>query len=217
MRVDFNKFVCPVCSGEFEALIDLSGTQFDQRLDLKPVGAISAPSLIPVCPECKFVIYDDTISEAEIAQCRSIVESEQYRQYVERASYYLLGRLYQQLGKDHLTIAHVFLKASWQEEDDVAKLKEDLELSLEYFGKYLNNAVGQDVPWQTAQVLKGELLRRLGNFSEAESHLKRLLELEPFNDNVLNKVVRFEIELCSMQDSSSHTVSEAKLLGAILD
>lgn len=211
MNIDYNKFVCPVCNGEFEALVDISGTQVDLRLDLKPLGPISAPFLLPVCPDCKFVIHDDTIPETEIAQCKTIVESEPYRQCVERASYYLLGRLYQQLGKDNLTLAHIFLKASWQEEDDETKLKEDLELSLKYFRKYLTDTVDRASSWETAQIVTGELLRRLGYFNEAESHLQGLLELDSFKNNILNKVVVFEIELCRNQDSRTYTMSEVNM------
>lgn len=128
--------VCPLCKREFKALVDISGTQIDMRLDLKPIGPISAPLLVPVCPNCKFVIYDDIIVEDEVLQCKGIIESDEYQQHSERASYYLFGLLFQKLGKNELNVAHLFLKASWQEEEDETYYKEDLELSLNYFEKF---------------------------------------------------------------------------------
>ena len=62
--------------------------------------------------------------------------------------------------------------------------------------------------WQTAQILKGELLRRLGRFNEAKAHLTMLQSMEQFQDNFLADIVRYELELCDKRDSRPHEVAE---------
>ena len=59
------KKTCPLCATAFEAELDLSGTQFSQRLDLKPIGPIAAPWRLAVCPQCHFVLYTDELSGEE--------------------------------------------------------------------------------------------------------------------------------------------------------
>ena len=211
---------CPLCGEEFKCEVDRSGTQLDTRLDLKPLGLIAAPWRVPVCPRCHFVFYDEEIPAEELAKCRSIVQEDAYKKQSGRASYFLLGLLYEGLKKDPLEIGHVFLKASWQEEPDEKKLKEDLERSLKHFEAYLKEppkpkAASEDEedegqPYEVAQILKGELLRRLGRFDEANSHLAGLQKLEAFQGTFLADIVRFEIDLCSKKDSQPHKVSEAK-------
>ncbi len=200
---------CPLCKHTFNYMADTSGTKFDQRLDLKPVGPIAAPWSIPVCPECGLVyVSKNDFSGVELQKCRSIIESAEYKQRHGRGSYVLLGVLYEGLGRDESSIAHVFLKASWQEEKDNQKWKEDMERSLGHFEAYLKTETDKNGQWQTAQILKGEILRRLGRFDEAKAHLTSLKTSEKFQTKQLAHVINFELELCEIKDLKPHTVSE---------
>jgi hypothetical protein len=90
----------PLCWKEFKATFDMPGSQFGLRLDLKPLGMMAAPPLVLVCPQCHLVIWNDRISEDELDRCKSIIEGDDYRRHVSRESRFLLGLLFQGLGKD---------------------------------------------------------------------------------------------------------------------
>ncbi len=211
---------CPLCRETFKCELDFSGTQFGSRLDLKPLGPTAAPWRVPVCPKCHFVLFDKEIPAEELAKCREIVQGDAYKNQTGRASYYLLGLLYEGLKKDSLGLGHIFLKASWQEESDGTKLEDDLNRSLQHFESFLKEpqqpkaasrkAADEDNSYQTAQLLKGEILRRLGRFNDAKNYFSDLQKLKPFQETFLADIVRFEIRLCGKKDSKPHEVSESK-------
>ena len=147
------KKTCPLCDLTFKTTVDTSGTQFDMRLDLKPLGPTPAPWRVPVCPRCHFVFYCSKIPDNELVRCRKLVASEEYKRHAGRASYFLQGILYEGLKKDDLAIAHVFLKASWQEESEANNYREDLGKSLQHFEEYLANVKEHDESWQRLKSL----------------------------------------------------------------
>ena len=59
---------CPLYEKVFKCELDMSGTQFGMRLDLKPLGLTAAPWRIPVCPRWRFVLYDDEIPTGEVVR-----------------------------------------------------------------------------------------------------------------------------------------------------
>ncbi len=208
---------CPACCHAFTCMMDMSGYQSGMRLDLRPLGPTPSPWSLAVCPECGFVLYEDDIPAEELAKCREIIAKDGYKRHSARASYFLLGLLYEGLEKESLDIGHVFLKASWQEEQEQSLLKEDLERSLRHFEVYLGKhglEDGEEV--LTAQMLKGELLRRLGRFDEALEHLEGLRKLpglrrslhRGFRRTYQRKIVDYEIQLCGQKDSAPHALSE---------
>lgn len=211
---------CPLCHEAFRCELDMSGTQYSMRLDLKPLGPTAAPWRLPVCPQCHFVLFADDFTAKELAQCREIVQSDVYRKHTGRASHYLLGLLYEGLKEEPLRLAHVFLKASWQEESDTKKLEEDLTRSLRHFETFLQEPQKPEPAsekeedkvnsYQTAQLLKGEILRRLGRFHHAKRYLLGLQTLAPFQETFLAEMVRFEIRLCDQKDSEPHEVPDVK-------
>ncbi|MEN9360513.1 MAG: hypothetical protein RL095_2048 [Verrucomicrobiota bacterium] len=206
---------CPLCQHTFKTTMDMSGTQNDMRLDLKPLGAIAAPWRVPVCPKCHFVIFDQKLPQAELDKCKVIVAGEAFKKLDKRASYHLLGRLFEGLEKPAQERAFIFLKASWQEEEEAAHLKENLELSLKYFDLFLKEVEAQPKPEvqqqvDTALLVKGELLRRLGRFDEAKTHFTNLLTKKDFKDSFPGKLAAFQIQLCDNKDDKIHRVSELK-------
>ena len=213
---------CPLCAEKFTCVLDFSGTQFGMRLDLKPIGPIAAPWRVPVCPKCHFVIFDDKIPEADLPKCKELVAGEEYRKHTGRASYFLIGLLFEGLNKEPLTAAQAFLRASWQEEGDEKLNREDLERSLKHFETFLKQPAPDqpaakedgekgvsDNRRQTAQLLKGELLRRLGRFDEATKHFEALTQTKEFQHGMLADIVKYQLKLCAAKDSAPHAAADA--------
>ena len=202
------EFSCPVCRQVFYAKLDASGARREIRLDLKPVGGDGGPWLLPVCPKCGFVIYKTSLKRAELATCKFVVASKDYKSSLKRSSYFRVGLLYEKLGEKDFNLANTFLKASWQEESDPVNLKEDLERSLKYFTS-CSRSCG-DVEKENSRLLMGEILRRLGRFEEARAHLSGLQGLEGFQNNFFADIVTYQLKLCSKKDSSAHDMEDVR-------
>ena len=120
---------CTLCKTKFKAKLAGSGTQFGMRLDLKPLGAIEAPWPVAVCPKCHFVLFADKYKAAELAKLRLYVKTKEYQDWGKtRSSHFLMAKLLSELDRDDIDLAHVYLKASWQEESNKKYLEEDLAL-----------------------------------------------------------------------------------------
>ena len=197
---------CPLCSKAFEAVLDASGTQFGVRLDLKPLGPIAAPWAVPVCPDCKFVLYADNIDKTELEKCRKIVAGERYKAAAQRSSYHLLGILREELGRDELTLAWTFLQASWQEEGKKDSCTEDLKLALKHFQTFVAAPGEKGEKWQNACLLSGEIERRLGKFDEARKRFTALAADKDFQKDILKHVIKCQLTLIDKKDSDPHEV-----------
>lgn len=201
---------CPVCGKIFYARLDLTGEQSpEMRLDLKPVGEISWPWLLPDCPHCGFVVYRLPIPAAELAKCKLIVASEEYKKALAHSSYYRVGLLYARLGQPAYIVANSFLKASWQEESEPAKLKEDQELALKYFNSCAQTCAALEEK-ENSLLLSGELLRRLGRFDEARAHLSKLQALKGFQKNFFSDIVEFQLFRCSKLDPAPYEIEDVR-------
>jgi uncharacterized protein (DUF2225 family) len=202
------KKTCPLCKTDFKFMEEASGTQLTVELDLRPIGPIDAPWPIPVCPKCKFVLYQDQIAQEELEKCQRIVSGADYKSHSERASYYLLGILYEKLEKDDLTLANVFLKASWQEEGSGSKFEEDLKISEKHFAAFLAKASKHDQAWRSAQLVIGEIKRRLKHFDESKKHFEGLKTMKEFQENLFGRIVDFQLRLIAEKDSNPHSLQE---------
>jgi hypothetical protein len=200
---------CPLCAHDFYAQLDVPDPDYEMRLDLKPLGAIPGPWRLPECPKCGFVIYTANMDKKELARARAAAASEDYRKTAGRSSYYKTGVLYGLMGRPDFLLANTFLKASWQEEKTPALLKEDLELSLKHFSACAAACSAEEK--ENSQLLTGELLRRLGRFSEARAHLTVLRSEKGFQNNFFADIVDFQLKLCDRQDSSVHDMVEVKV------
>ena len=201
---------CPLCEEKFTARLDGSGTQLGMRLDLKPLGHISAPWRVAVCPKCKYVFFKDKLSEEETAKCKKIVASEEYKKHTGRSSHFLLGLLYEGLQEDASEIAYVFLQASWQEEESEKLLEEDLRRSLKYFDMYLKQGLPKGVSksesYHVFQMVKGEILRRLGRFDEAMKLFQSLGKDDFFKKEIVKVIVARQAELIDAKDTDPHPI-----------
>ncbi|PKK88472.1 MAG: hypothetical protein CVV64_18660 [Candidatus Wallbacteria bacterium HGW-Wallbacteria-1] len=226
---------CPLCGITFECELDMSGSRFDMRFDLKPLGAIAAPWRLPVCPQCHFVVYDGEIPAEELEKCRLIITRKPYTENLHRASHYLVGLLYEALEKTSFECANIFLKASWQEEGDQKLYRDCLDRCLGHLDSYMKantdtypdsekkpgaekQSDGEkkqnvDPTYLSMCVLKGEILRLTGRFEEAASIFNEIVKTG-FKNDFLAHLISFEIDLCRMKNSDHHAISEVRRIMA---
>ena len=81
------EITCPVCGRIFYAELDASDSdsEYDMRLDLKPVGDVPAPWRLPDCPVCGFIIYRLAMPKAELVMCKAITASDDYKKNLKRS------------------------------------------------------------------------------------------------------------------------------------
>jgi len=199
---------CPVCGNIFYAKLDVADSEGDMRLDLKPVGELSGPWRLPDCPKCGFVSYKLPIPGGELAKCRKISASADYKKHLARSTYFRVGLVYAGLRKSDYLVATSFLKASWQEESVPGRLKEDLETSLKWFAACELSCGPMEK--ENSLLLKGELLRRLGRFEEARAHLVKLQALKGFQKNFFGDIVEYQLTLCHKKDSAPHEMEDVR-------
>ena len=202
---------CPICGHKFTAIVDVSGTMFGRRLDLRPVGPYPAPWMIPVCPRDHFVMYKGRFSPAEIARLKPLVLSPQYQALAKDGapSYYLLSRIFKFLGKSNPVIAYTLLKATWQVEGQRAKWTKYANETLVLYDKIYNNRTPKDARWRVAALLSGEFQRRLGRFDDAKTRFIALKQMDgqpKFQTGILAKIIGFQLELIGKRDSKPHRV-----------
>jgi hypothetical protein len=205
--------VCPLCQTKFTAILAMSGTRFNVRLDLRPVGPIASPWPLAVCTKCGFVLYkqDGKYSDEEIKALRVIVDSDAYKKLPrENSSYQRVAKLYEGLGKPPSQVATAYLEASWQVEDDEARNRPLLGESLKWFEKYLGSGPKKDENWKAAEFLRGELQRRLGRFDDAKAQFARLKVTEEFKGEPFPGLIAQEEALIAAKDRSPTEVAREK-------
>jgi hypothetical protein len=191
------------------AKIDASGTQFCQRLDLKPIGPIAAPALLPICPEDGFVVYKETFSEDEITTLRPWVESDEFRRMTrEESPYYRVAQTLERLSAPDDTVASIYISASWEVESDPDRYRRYLALAISRIDSYRSHikagkAAQDGWPAEAAALLAAELERRLGQFEAARRRLTPLAEDSDLEGNLL-EVIRYELELIEQSDAGPH-------------
>lgn len=205
------EFTCPVCAESFYAKLEVDSGQCDMRLDLKPVGDCPAPWRLPDCPKCGFVIYGIKLPKGEVAAAKRTVASAGYAKARERSSYHRLAMLYAGQAWPDFAVANAYLKASWQEESDPAKFKEDLELALKYFIAAAASPKSMLEEKENSRLLTGELLRRLGRFDEALAHLRSLRGTKGFTGNIFGDIVEYQITLSLKKDAGVYEMEDVKV------
>jgi hypothetical protein len=170
----------------------------------------SPPTLpLPVCPSCRFVIYEEKLAEAEKQVLSKYVRSEDYQTLSKDwPSYYLLAKLFEEIKGEDVSIANTYLMASWQVEDDAERCRHCLDKSLEYLDRYLIYPGTYNDEWPTLQALAGELERRLGEFVRAKNRFLVLSCMPQFQGNILEVIVRFQLKLIEAKDTNPHDLPE---------
>jgi len=201
---------CPLDGTKFKSPASLRGGRIGMRLDLKPIGFMDVPTRLPVCPNNHFVVYKNQFTDAEKERLKKFVLSPEYQNLVkDNTSYFLLAKILEDLGETDWLIANAYLQASWQVEDKPDKEKQYLDLTLQHLNKFLSagNKEG-DQSLQTAQMLAGEMERRLGRFDDAKKRFLELSKLQGFKEGVNAAIITTQLDLISKKDTAPHDLPE---------
>lgn len=205
------EFTCPIGGEVFTTQVVGSYTRLGMRLDLKPLGALVAPLPVPVCPGNGFVMYKDEFSDEELAKLTPIVESDAYQEArTLHTDYYMLAFLLEELEMEALDLAHIYLKATWEAEEQKPELLADYQsLALGKFKAYLDTEPDKDDNWWIAQIVSANLERRTGQHAEAIARIEAL----PLDQNeAREKFGEFinQIKQWAMKQESSPQVFQRK-------
>src|SRR5262249_13405404 len=124
--------------------------------------------------------------------------------------YYRLARMFERLKRPHAEVAFAYLKASWQVEDDKKRSRQYLSSCLEAYEKFLKTKPKQSERTQTAQFLKGELLRQLGKFDDASKHFQEIQKLAEFKKAPFPKLIELELKLIGKKDDKPRVIPAGK-------
>ena len=188
--------VCPFTGKKFSGRIDLSGTRFCVRLDLKPIGVTGAPPELPVCPDDGFIVFKQTFTAAELERLRPWVGSDEFRAMTaSESTYYRYAETLRRLGQPSDQIAWRLVQATWQVDRDRDKYARYAAVAV----KELENlAANRDMV-----MLAAELQRRTGQFDQARLKLEGLQKQDGLPDGLRANVTR-ELQFVTERDSTRH-------------
>lgn len=200
--------ICPIDGLVFTTMEAKSGTKLGNYLDMKPYGPMPAPWPIARCPGNGFVIYKPAFSNEELQRFRAYVATDEYRALLRpHSNYYLAARLQIHNGEPPRQVAYTLLKASWEAEGTELYPRYARE-ALETFGKALAGPFDNEQGAVTAELLAGELERRLGMFDAARARFERLRKEPPYQNGFNRDYVALQLELIAARDRGAHRAPE---------
>ncbi|WP_133501752.1 hypothetical protein [Cognatilysobacter terrigena] len=199
------KLKCPIGGESFTATLAMSGTQFGQNLDRRPVGAIAAPWPMAKCPTNGFVLFKEKFTAAEIKTLQPFVLSPEYQALQKTESnYFLISRLMEKLGASSSDIASALLRATWEVEK-TPRYQRYASAALDAFEAALaGNSKMSSEERASYEQIAGELERRLGRFDAARTRLMALAAMPSVQGTPLEQVVQQELVLIAQRDVETH-------------
>jgi len=217
--------VCPYDGVKFTFAAQMSGMLYDSTLDLMPVRDVESPPPLAVCPSNGFVFAKEKYSEAELEHLRPLILSPEYQALKEETPYYRAAWIARRSGAARVEVFALLLAASWEAEEWKGPGKrggvltqppqsEANERYRRYAGEFLEHlktGIFDDKeeanPNRFHRLLKGETLRRLSRFQDADNEFVALAA-ERDVDPGLRAAVAFERKLIAQRDSRIHLASE---------
>jgi hypothetical protein len=204
MTIATQRFVCPICGTAFEQDMVGSTTSAGSTLDGRPTGAGVWPWPLPVCPRCHFVLFDRSFSRDETETLRAFVTSPAYAALLaqEHSWHYLAAVMRERLGASDRDLREAYLAASWSARRGSDHWRTYATAALRHIDAFLASARPGDSRNKAiigCRLIRGELLRGLGRFDEAEAYFNELggrKEISPYRD-------RIALELSLIADRSS--------------
>ena len=208
--------VCPLDGTRWTATLDGSGTSFGQYLDMKPFGPTPAPWRLAVCPKDHFVMYQDTFTPNELATLRPLIESAAYQALAkDHSEYFLLGTIFEHHKRPPFVVALAFVRASWQVDRDPVRYAEYATEALRHYERGFaspeppsadDSAEERADQRINAELLAGELERRLGRFDAARARFSRLQGSPQLKLDILRSIVAQQLALIAAKDATPQRI-----------
>jgi hypothetical protein len=187
-------FTCPIGGEVFEAYVPVTGSQFGKMLDLKPYGAIATPYPHPVCPGNGFVMYKKEFTEDDINNLTPFILSPTYQAHVNTETpYFRLATIYEHLERDALTVAHTWLKATW--EAKATHYDAYATRAIQAFTATLRTETLSEKERATGLIVLVELKRRIGDFEGAQEVLKTLQQETQQKVGLMQKMMLLLVDM----------------------
>jgi hypothetical protein len=204
------EFTCPLDGERFKGTVPMSFTQRGRFLDGKPYGALLVPWPLPKCPTTGFVMYKRDLDPGEIARLREYVKTPAYAEAAPKeTTYWLAAMILRHMGAPAAHVAYTLLQATWEAEE-TNRYQRYARAALEAQQAVLADPKADARAILTAQLVSGELERRLGLFDEARARFQPLLARDEVKGGYLEEIVRLELSLVEKRDTATHRMPEPK-------
>lgn len=206
---------CPLGGKNAQGIEVLGFRLRDSGLDGRPYGAHVAPNPPPECPDNGFFVYKKKFSEAELAQLKQYIFSDEYQKMWrnEAPAHYRLAKIYEYAGIPRSYLTRLYLIATWE----VPPWNEELYL---YYAHAAIEAIevaisemGPHAELKTIvqyQYVLAALYRRVGDFDHARQQLDRVKQTDHNQVFIEAVFINYLDYLISNKDSDSHKMSEAE-------
>jgi hypothetical protein len=194
------EYTCPLCGTKFNHLAQFSYSIFGRNLDLRPWGAAIIPSPIPKCPHCNLVFENDFFTKDEIEILKTnFLTNNLFEKESNMPNYYYLAREYEILNKKLIDIIWFFLSAVWENIDEN---KNNILINITI--DYINKLPQTDESFNNYQLVKLDLLRRSGQFIEANKLIEIIKQNKSFYKDVIVKIIDLQTELIKNKNQGEH-------------
>src|SRR5262249_17299959 len=145
-------------------------------------------------------------SADELKILREFVDSDEYKKWAKTdTSYFRLAQIDGRLKKSHSQIAYRYLQATWQVEHEAGdRPRAYLKACLGAYDDVIADGTEAADRRQMARFLRGELLRRLGKFEDAQKSFEALQKLESSKAEPYPKLIALELDLIGQKDDKPH-------------
>lgn len=193
------------------------GTMLDQQpyaaaLNQQSYAATKRWSLkeeIPQCPNDGMFLYRADFTPEEVAVLKNYVASSEYQKMLhEETAYWMIAKLQEKLGAPLSHRWHTLLQATWQAPTE--KYESYARETIRAIEAFLADPKMKEVKgFETAQLLLGELHRRIGDFDNAKKIFEKLMATPEFKgDEFYMSLIKYQLELIAAQDKASHKIPD---------
>jgi hypothetical protein len=198
------EYTCPSCGTKFKHLAQFSYSIFGRNLDLRPWGAAIIPSPIPKCPSCNLVFDNDLFTKPEIEILKtSFLTNNIFEKEPNMPNHYYLAKEYEILNKKLSDIIWFFLSSVWENRDENKK-----NILINITIDYINKLPQTDESYNNYQLVKLDLLRRSGQFIEANNLIEIIKKDKNFYKDIIVKIVDLQTELIKNKNQEEHSIPQ---------
>ena len=204
---------CPIDGEKIDYFVVNSGTQYDVRLDTRPVGPTISPGPLAVCPKDGFIA--EWFDEAEAKKLREYVLSDEYKALKNsHRPWFLLGQLEEQLGRDSSDVGWSYVSAFWEAEDDQP---DQMGEYASHVIRTLGNGLRETGQFSQEELTRAfvclDIARRVGEFEQAQNFVSLIEEKKGEVEPLFEQLLVLQRQLVAAKDVDPHNMSELSQAG----